>query len=287
MKKITFLGLGAMGSRMASNLIQNGYDLCVWNRNADKSKPLLQQGATTAATPREAVNGADMVFSMVRDDQASRSVWTDKDTGALPGMKQGAIAIECSTLSTNWIIELNQVAKAQGISLLDAPVAGSRPQAEAAQLIFFVGGDKQIFDQAKPILDKLSSTVHHTGLSGTGATLKLVVNALFGIQVATMGELLSFLNTSNMDVQQALDILQATPVCSPASALAARSMINAQFAPMFPIELVTKDFEYFLESARLNNLITPQAQSTLGIYQQAYEKGFGQENITAVGKLYP
>jgi 3-hydroxyisobutyrate dehydrogenase len=129
MAKIAFLGLGAMGARMASHLIAAGHELIVWNRNAAKATALVQKGARSASSPRQAAQGAEIVFAMLRDDAASRHVWLDKEDGALTAMTSQAMAIECSTLGLDWVRELARHCQAREIAFLDAPVSGSRPQA--------------------------------------------------------------------------------------------------------------------------------------------------------------
>ena len=121
MSNIAFLGLGAMGSRMAAHLIKAGHKLTVWNRTPKAAEALLAAGATWAKTPAEAARGADFVIAMVRDDAASRSVWCDPATGALAAMQPGAIAIESSTLSVCWMRELGRLAQACRIGFVEAP----------------------------------------------------------------------------------------------------------------------------------------------------------------------
>ncbi len=127
MSKIAFLGLGAMGSRMAAHLLAAGHAVTVWNRNAAKMTLLRDAGAMAAHSPRAAVAEAEFVFSMVRDDGASRFVWLDAAEGALGDMSADAVAVECSTLSVGWVRELSGLFAAKGCAFLDAPVAGSRP----------------------------------------------------------------------------------------------------------------------------------------------------------------
>src|SRR6185437_6871265 len=150
-KNIALLGLGAMGSRMAANLLKADHALTVWNRTPEAAAALVAQGAKQAPTPRQAAAGADFVFAMVRDDEASREIWLSPHHGALEGLKEGAVAIESSTLTPGWIRELGLAVAARGSTLLEAPVVGSRPQAEAAQLIYFIGGDESVLKRVKPL----------------------------------------------------------------------------------------------------------------------------------------
>jgi len=286
MANIAFIGMGSMGSRMALNLIKAGHNVYVWNRNIKRTISIVEAGARAANSPREASENADFVISMLRDNDASKSAWCDNNNGALVGMKPGAIAIDCSTLTVDWVRQLNQYCADKNIKFLDAPVAGSRPQAEAAQLIFFVGGNKNTFDQAHPILLSMGNAIHYAGTSGTGASIKLAVNALFGIQVATMAELIGLFKTAGLDANHAVDILTSTPVCSTAAKVASSAMLAGNFSPMFPIELVEKDFSYAAAAASENGLVTPMTQAAWRVFQHAVERGFGDDNITGVAQVY-
>ncbi len=286
MAVISFMGMGAMGSRMVKHLLSAGHQVCVWNRNISAAQVLVEAGATMAATPKEAAKGADYVISMLRDDRASQFAWCDEHDGALLTMSAGSIAIECSTLTVSWVKSLCQYCLEKQVALLDAPVAGSRPQAEAAQLIFLVGGTKKIYTQAQPLLAVMGSAVHYLGESGAGATVKLAVNTLLGTQLAVVAELIQLLDAQGVDVNQAVDTIAATPVCSPAVKVAAGAMLAENFNPLFPIELVEKDFSYAVQTAKDKQLSLPLTSAAWGVFQNAVKQGLGDANITAVAKLY-
>ncbi|ARU59470.1 3-hydroxyisobutyrate dehydrogenase [Oleiphilus messinensis] len=286
MTNIAFLGLGAMGSRMVRHLIAADHSVTVWNRTHDATKPLAESGAVAAETPADAARHAEVVISMVRDDEASREVWLNEQTGALKTLPKGAIAIESSTLTPAWIEELAIACKLVGIEFADAPVAGSRPQAEAAKLIYLVGAEGSTFAHIKPLLLQMGGAVHHTGTIGTGARIKLAVNALFGVQVGVVAELLGLLKKSGMDLQQAHEIIGSTPVCSPAAKLAGDAMIAGQFAPAFPIELVDKDFGYVRSLAVGSGCDMPLIDCTYQVLQRAISTGLADKNITAIAQLY-
>lgn len=179
MTTIAFLGLGAMGVRMAANLAKAGHAVTVWNRDAAKAQAFCEDGGSMAGTPHEAAMGAEIVISMVTDDVAARSVWLNQETGALGGMSAGAVANECSTVIPAWVRELGHSARAAGVSVLDASVAVSRPQAEAGQLIVMVGGGAAAVVKAEPALSTLAAKLIHVGVVGHGAVLNLAVNTLF------------------------------------------------------------------------------------------------------------
>ena len=284
MSRIAVLGMGAMGSRMAVNLLQQGHQVTVWNRSREKVEPLIEKGAIAASTPREAVQGADFAISMVRDDEASRQVWLAEETGAVAGMGERAIAIESSTLTVDWMRQLAQQFTDRNLAFLDAPVAGSRPQAEAAQLIYLVGGESETLEQAMPVLNAMGGAVHHAGTVGSGTAIKLAINTLFGIQAAAMAELISFMNKCGLNKTQAVEILTATPVCSPAAKVLADAMIASKFSPLFPIDLVEKDLSYLMDSAKQAAL--PMGKTASKVFQQAIDSGYGADNITGVIQLY-
>ena len=284
--RVAVLGLGAMGSRMATRLINAGHQVTVWNRSAAKTVSLVELGATTADSPFAAANDVDFAISMVRDDEASREIWLHPQFGALAGMKQGAIAIESSTLTVGWVETLAQHCGKRHISFLDAPVAGTRPQAEAGQLIYIVGGEEAIVDRAMPLLRVMGQSIHHAGAIGHGAAVKLAINTLFSTQVASIAELRSVLRHNNINEQKALEIVAATPICSPAATAAANAMASSTFAPLFPIELVEKDLGYFVQLAKRNNAHAPISEATRHVFEVAMLNGYSTDNITGVAQLY-
>lgn len=286
MKKIAFLGLGAMGSRMATKLVNAGHDLTVWNRTPERAKALAVNGLTIADSPREAALGADAVFAMVRDDASSRQVWLDPNNGALSGLGPNAIAIECSTLSLPYVRELAQAFGRADRQFVDAPLAGSRPQAEAGQLLFFVGGSKQSFQHVLAFLEPMAGAVHHAGDTGTGTTIKLMINALFGAQLGVVAELIGFAQKAGIDPHLAVEILSSTPVCSPAAKVAAVAMNAGAWDPAFPIDLVAKDFKLLGHSAQDIAADMPISLRTGQIYAKGAEAGFGDDNITGIVQLY-
>jgi 3-hydroxyisobutyrate dehydrogenase-like beta-hydroxyacid dehydrogenase len=284
--KIAFLGLGAMGSRMAANLVKAGHAVTVWNRDLAKAQAFCQHGGALAGTPKAAADGADIVISMVTDDAAARHVWLDAGSGALAGMKPGAVAIECSTVTPAWIRALGAAVAGKGVSLLDAPVAGSRPQAEAGQLVFMVGGETAAFARAEPALAPLAAKVMHVGALGQGAVLKLAVNTLFAAQLESVAELLGFLSRNGFEAQQAAELLGAFPIVAPPVAGAARMMATKSTAPLFTIDLIEKDLGYILDTAKASGADLPGAASARAAFQRAQGRGLGQANVSGLAAVF-
>jgi 3-hydroxyisobutyrate dehydrogenase len=273
-----------MGARMATSFVQAGHRVTVWNRDRAKAEALRSVGAAVAESPRAAAASAEFVVAMIRDDAASQAVWLDPDHGALAAMARGAVAIECSTLSIACVRKFAVHCVAAGVEVLDAPVVGSRHQADTARLIYLVGGEGATLTRAEPILKAAGNTVFHAGANGAGAALKLAVNALFGIQVATVAELLGLLRSLKVDLPTAVEIIGATPSCSPAASAALGSMLAASFAPLFPVELAAKDFDYVLAAGDPDRL--PLAAAARTVFDRAVRHGFGADNLTGVVRLY-
>ncbi len=286
MTRIAVLGLGAMGSRIAARLLDAGHNVTVFNRTAERARPLIEKGAIRADTPRAAAREADLVIAMVTDDEASRALWLNEETGALQSLSPQTVAIESSTLTPAWVRELNERVSARGAAFLDAPVAGSRPQAEAGQLIYFVGGDAAVLERVSETLMTLGSAIHHIGPAGSGATFKLAVNALFGIQTAALGEILGLLEKQGMEITHCVDWLNALPTTSPAMKIMGQLMASHTFAPLFPIDLVEKDFGYLTSLTESAATRTPLSAAARAVYRQAVERSLGNANISRVVQLY-
>ena len=283
--KIAVLGLGAMGSRMAIRWLNAGYQVIVWNRTSDKTEALKAENAEVAATPRDAAHKADVVVAMVRDNEASQQVWLDERAGALHGLNGGTIAIESSTLSPDWIVELSGRISEIGVSFIEAPVLGTRPQAEAGQLIYLAGGDPSILEKIKPLLAATSRAIHHMDAVGSAAAMKLAVNAQYGVQVAIWAEMLALLERLEIAPENAVEILNTLPTTSPTMQIAGKLLAAKKYDPMFPIELVEKDLSYGLKLAENIKLNTPVLEVVRSVYAQAKDQGYGGDNIVGVAQL--
>lgn len=242
-QKVAVLGLGIMGSGMARQLLAAGFDVAVWNRTANKAQPLAEAGARIAAHPAEAAQDAAYVISMVADDDVSRAVWAGAD-GALAVMREGAIAIESSTLTGDWAGELARLAQEQGIRFLEAPVTGSRDQAAQGTLRFLVGGDETAVEMARPVFDAMGSALVHLGPVGSAATVKLANNFLCGVQAASLAEAISLFEKQGIDVEQAVGILTDGAPASPLLKAVSRRMLDRAYDPHFLVPLMAKDLGY-------------------------------------------
>ena len=277
---VAVLGLGAMGARIAARLIDAGHAVAVFNRTPARAAPLVARGARSAATPAEAADGADVVLSIVRDDDTSQAVWLGAG-GAVGGLRPGAVAVASSTLTPAWTRTLAGHVADAGARFLDAPVVGSRPHAEAGALTFLVGGEAAALDDARPALDVLGGAVHHVGPVGAGMAMKLAVNALFGVQAVALAEVLAGLRREGVGTAEAAALLGALPTASPAAARLGTLMAEGAFAPNFPVALAGKDLGY---AARA--FAAPLLAAVADAFARAEAAGFGDDDIAGVAQLY-
>ncbi len=177
MTTVAFVGLGAMGSRMAMNLHQAGFKLQVFNRDRAKTRPFAEKGIAVAQSPAAAAKGAEFVVSIVADDVATREVMLGA-SGVIGAAAAGTIVIDSSTNTPGMAREVAKAAAARGVIYLDSPVSGSLAQAQGKELVIMVGGDKAAFDKAQPVYAGMGRMARRIGESGSGATLKLIKNKL-------------------------------------------------------------------------------------------------------------
>jgi 3-hydroxyisobutyrate dehydrogenase len=271
-----------MGAGMAANWLKKGFPLTIWNRTPARAEPLVAQGATMAATPREAAQGADVIVAMVADNDASRAVWLGP-TGALESAKPGAILIESSTLTPDWVRGLAGKAEERGCRFLDAPVGGSRSAAAAGQLTFFVGGDAETVEAARPALEAVALSVNHVGATGAGATWKLINNMLIAIQAAGLAEALAFARKSGFAPEQISALIGAGAAASPIVRGKLPRMIEGEFDETdFALYLMHKDTRYAVALAEQLGAPHDVIAAAEAAFARAEAKGLGAKDFAAV-----
>ena len=278
--RVAFLGLGTMGGGMAARLADAGVPLTVWNRRRDRTAPFAARGVRVADSPADAARDADVIMSMVADDRASQAVWIDD--GALAAAKRGALLIESSTLSPDWIEQLAALASARGCDFLDAPVTGSRTHAANGQLLFLVGGDVGAFARVRPLLAAMSRDALHLGPIGSGARLKLVNNFLCGVQAASLAEAIAMLERTNLNRDAALSVLSQGAPGSPLVAAVTPRMTTPDYTVNFALALMHKDLSYAVAEARRLGLTLTTASAAQQRFQDALDAGFSDQDFSAV-----
>jgi 3-hydroxyisobutyrate dehydrogenase len=282
MRRVAFFGLGVMGGGMAGRLLGAGFQVTVWNRTADRARPLVAAGATLAASPREAAADAEVAISMVADDAASRRVWLGGD-GALAGARRGTIVIESSTVSPDWVVTLARESRAHGCDPLDAPVTGSRTHAASGELLFLVGGDAGVFERARPLFAAMGRDALHLGAAGSGARLKLVNNFLCGVHAAALAEALALVERNGLDRDQALTVLiNGAPGSPMVKTLAPRMVARDYIPPHFALTLMKKDLAYAQAEAARHGVPLTTAAAAERLFDRAIEAGEGGRDLSAV-----
>jgi 3-hydroxyisobutyrate dehydrogenase len=278
---VALLGLGTMGSGMAANLLRAGFPLTVYNRTKSKAEPFSSQGAHIAGSAAEAAKGAQFVISMLADDSASRQAWAGEE-GALSAVERGTILIESSTLSPSWVMELALLAEVHGANLLDAPVTGSREQAEQGQLTFLVGGSEQVVAKATPVLKAMSKEIIHLGPATSGAKMKLLNNFLCGVQVASLAEGMAWLEHSGLDRNKALEILKNGAPGSPLLGAISARMVSRDYNVNFLLRLMAKDLAYAHSAAQKCGVELTTATSANKLFERAAGAGHSEEDMSSV-----
>lgn len=283
-QSVALLGVGTMGAGMAANLLKAGFPLTVWNRSRDKADVFAAQGARVADSPAEAVRGASVVLSMLADDAASHAVWLGKG-GAVAAAEEGAVLVDCGTVSLAWIAELDAAAKARGLEMLDAPVTGSKMQAAGGQLTFLVGGQAEPLEKVRPVLEAMSKEIAFLGPLGSGAKMKLLNNFLCGVQIASLAEGIAWLERSGLDAEKALDLLKRGAPGSPLLANLSARMMSKDYSVNFYLKLISKDMRYAENAAAESGVELTTAATARSLFEQATAEGYGDKDMSAVVEM--
>jgi 3-hydroxyisobutyrate dehydrogenase len=274
---VSLLGTGTMGAGIASNVVRAGFPLRVWNRTRKKAEPLGALGATVAATPAEAVRGADVVITMLFDaDSVDATMRQARD-----GLKQGAIWVQQSTVGADGADRLALLAADLGLVYVDAPVLGSRQAADDGTVVVLASGPPQSKDQVAPIFDVIGSRVLWVGAAGAGSRLKLASNAWVLLVVEGVAESLSLARELGVDPRLFLDSIAGGALDSPYVQAKGSAMLEGDFSPSFALAGAAKDAGLIVAAARQSGLELGVAEAARDEYRRAVEAGHGSEDLAA------
>jgi 3-hydroxyisobutyrate dehydrogenase len=279
--RVALLGLGIMGTGMARRLLAAGFPLTVYNRSTERTRAVAAEGAEVADSPQAAAHRADLVFSMVSDDAASRATW-DGERGALAGARPGSVLVECSTVSVERARELAVAAERAQCSFVDAPVTGSRAQAAAGELVFLVGAADADLARIRPALEAMSRSIVHLGPVGSGALVKLVNNFLGGVQAASLAEALAIIERSPLDRDRTLDVLVNGAPGSPIVKTLVSRIRADDFTPNFYLHLLAKDVRYAIGEGERAGVAMTTGAAALEVLERAIAHGDGDRDMAAV-----
>ena len=278
---IGLIGLGAMGSRIADRLLDAGHPVYGTNRTAAKAEPLLERGLIWMSTPREVAASADVVLSMVTDDEALEAISAGPQ-GLLAGLQPGQLYVDMSTVSPEASRRLAERVRARGAQMLDAPVSGSIPQAESGTLTIMVGGDRQAFAAVEPLLRELGQTVTHVGPNGQGLILKLAINISLAVQTLAFSEGLLLAERAGVDPEVAAEVMSASPIGSPMLKARIPLLLELPEQAWFDVELMQKDIRLARQTAEDLQIPLPSATVADEILTEARRLGYGHRDLAAI-----
>jgi 3-hydroxyisobutyrate dehydrogenase len=278
--KIGWIGLGNMGTPMATNLLKAGFNVTVFNRTPSKTKSMVDAGAAAVSAPANLFETCDLVVSMVSNDDAVKQLYLGENGLLSSAHTKNKIAIDMSTISPDTSRLIAASCKEKGVDFLDAPVSGSVKPAQDGTLIIMVGGESAVYEKAKPIFDILGKLSIHLGESGMGSAAKLAINFFLGLNIQGIAETVLFAKDKGISAENMLTIINEGACGSGISHLKSSNILNNNFTAAFALKHLAKD----LRLAKEAGLHTPLLNPLFTTYQNAEQDGLGNEDVMAVIK---
>jgi 3-hydroxyisobutyrate dehydrogenase len=274
--RLGFVGIGYMGRPIARRLLESGFKLTAYDRDHTKAEELIQYGGTVARSVAELSSGCDVVLSCLPSDKAVLDTYRESD-GVFANARRGSLVIDLSTVYPETSQELSRLGAERGVEVLDVTISGSTPTAENGLLTLFGGGDKECFDAAESIFRVIAKKYFYLGPSGSGATMKLVVNSLLGIGMQALAEAVALGEKAGLDRNRLLDVLSQTAVVAPAHVGKLERAMKSDYSPQFPIRLMNKDFGLILNLAAAVGARMPATGAAFEINARQSEEGAEQD----------
>jgi 3-hydroxyisobutyrate dehydrogenase len=271
---VAVLGTGIMGAPMARNLLAAGFPVRAWNRTAEKAAPLAEAGAVVAGSPREATADAQIVLTMLVDADAVLETVAD-------ALDPGQVWLQMSTVGLDGAERCAALAAERGVTLVDAPVLGSRQAAEDGKLIVLASGPQDLREPVDPLFDVLGERTLWLGEAGSGQRLKLVANTWVLTLVESLAETLVLAEGLGVPPQTFLDVIAGGALDCGYAQLKGRAMIERNFPPAFPLRHAAKDLRLIEEAAGRHELDVPLIDTVAERYAQAVERGLGDLDMSA------
>jgi 3-hydroxyisobutyrate dehydrogenase-like beta-hydroxyacid dehydrogenase len=279
-KSLGFVGIGYMGRPIARRLLESGFKLTAYDRDQNKAEELIRYGGTVAQSASELSSSCNVVLSCLPSDEAVLDIYRGPD-GVFANAQPGSLFIDMSTVYPETSQQLARLGSERGAETLDVTISGSTPAAEKGLLTLFGGGNKTIFDTAELIFRVIAQKYFYLGPSGSGATMKLVVNTLLGIGMQAIAEAVAFGEKAGLDRNRLLDVLSQTAVVAPAHLGKLQRAMKSDYSPQFPIRLMNKDFGLILNLAAAVGARMPAAGAAFEINARQSDEG-GEQDFSAV-----
>jgi 3-hydroxyisobutyrate dehydrogenase len=277
--KLGWIGLGNMGTRIAKNLLTAGYSVTVFNRTRDKEKELIDAGASSADSPQQLMQNCAVIFTMVSDDAAVKSVF-EGEQGLLTKAIPGKLIINMSTVSPETSRYLATICNQKKVEFLEAPVSGSVKQAQDRTLIILVGGDAEVFQKAKPFFEAIGKLTLYFGGNGKASSAKLSINYLLALTTQALAETVLFATNSGVRKEDILTLINESALSSPMTKLKTPSILNNSYPTAFALKLMAKDLRLIKQTRLKSPLFEPVYTS----FQQAEMDGLEEEDLMAIIK---
>ncbi|QAA34547.1 NAD(P)-dependent oxidoreductase [Clostridium manihotivorum] len=281
MNTLGWIGLGHMGTPMATNLLKEGNKVNVYNRSVEKAVALVELGANTMSSPKETVEQSNIIFIMLSDANAVREVLI-QDNGVLQAIKPGKIVVDMSTISPQDSISFAKMVSEKGGAYLDAPVSGSVGAAQSRQLVILVGGDEDAIKTCTPYLNILGKDIIYFGDNGRGTSAKLSINLLLGIMGQGFAETLVFAEKLGVDKEKMIELISKSSMNNGLFQLKKDMYIKEEFLAQFMLELMSKDLGLVKAEADRMKTILPLGEEVNKVYISAKESGKGKLDMAAV-----
>jgi 3-hydroxyisobutyrate dehydrogenase-like beta-hydroxyacid dehydrogenase len=281
-ERVGFLGLGIMGSRMAANIAKAGYELTVWTHSDGKAERWASEhGARAATTPADVARSSDVVVSMVVDGSQVEGVLCGEN-GVCDGAQDGLLCVDCSTIAPTDTRRIAARLKPHGVGMIDAPVTGSSPRAEAGTLTIMVGGERERFERTKPLLETMGELIVHVGALGQGEMLKLINNSLGAANAAAVAEALLLADATGVDLDALVTVTQSGSGASAQMQMKSEPMRRHDYTTLFKTEHLLKDVRLCLEEAQAAGIPFPSAAHARDLLAAAVGRGYGQDDYAAI-----
>ena len=287
--KVGFVGLGIMGQGMVKNLVTKlpSIDtLVVWNRSGAVCQEIKAQypgKIEIADTAAEVVQNCPVTFSMLSTLAASEAVFDKDGDGLIAGVSEGKVVIDCATLSPERMSKISCDITAKGGKFLEAPVSGSKVQADTGNLIFLCGGDEDVYKSNIPALEAMGKAKFFFGDVGTGSKMKLVVNMIMGTMLTSFSEGMDLCKASGLDQNKLLEVLDLGAMANPLFKAKGPNMINANYDPHFPLKHAQKDLQLAINLASENGIALPTVEVANEQYKSVLDS-CGDEDFCAIYK---
>jgi 3-hydroxyisobutyrate dehydrogenase len=278
--RVAVLGTGQMGRPIAANLAEHGFDVRAWNRTPARAEALSGQGIRVLPDAAAAVDGADIVLTMLTDGDATAEVIGAARPAA------GTVWIQMGTVGVRATATLIELAGSLGLDLVDAPVLGSDAPARQGQLLVLASGPDHTRERVQPVFETLGSRTLWLGPAGRGSAVKLALNTWLAVVVEGIAETMALADCLDIDPATILDALDGAPVASPYALMKGRAMLAGKLDPGFPLKHATKDLRMVVDAARERGVAMPVAESVLPEWQALVDGGRGDRDVAAAASRY-